>query len=104
MMLFSGEQHAIGELMFDWDEVGDNRHPTVMRYATFATRFREDSEFRRWFGGIVDALDDGLTQAATERLTRVQHRLVELMDLLDPDHVVYKERSKIADRAGSIDG
>lgn len=94
-MLFSGEQHAIGELMFKWEVVGDSRHPTVMRYATFAQRFRNEKEFRSWFNGIVDPLENELSGVARERLANVQNQLVDLMNLLDPEQAVYKRRSKI---------
>lgn len=94
-MLFSGEQHAIGELMFSWDVVGGARYPTVMRYATFAERFRNEEAFRGWFRGIVEPLEKGLSDVARERLADVQNHLVDLMDLLDPDHDVYKRRSKV---------
>lgn len=97
-MLFSGEQHAIGELMFKWEVVGDTRYPTVMRYATFAQRFRNQPEFRAWFTGIVGPLENGLTDVARARLADVQNHLVDLMELLDPDHDVYKRRSKIEAR------
>lgn len=95
LMLFSGEQHAIGELMFSWDVVGDARYPDVMRYATFAERFRGDEDFRRWFRGIIEPLESGLGDAGRARLATVQNQLVDLMDLLDPDQNVYKRRSKI---------
>lgn len=95
VMLFSGEQHAIGELMFSWDVVGDARFPSVMRYATFAERFQNEEHFRRWFQGIIDPLENGVTDVGRRRLAMVQNHLVDLMDLLDPEHNVYKRRSKV---------
>ncbi|WP_394554554.1 hypothetical protein ACDF64_07665 [Agromyces sp. MMS24-JH15] len=94
-MLFSGDQHAIGELMFSWDPVSGGRSPKVMRFATFSERFA-DPAFRQWFDPIVEELEpDGVSADAARRLAVVQRLLVDLMDTLDPYHAVYKRRRKV---------
>ncbi|GAA1789639.1 hypothetical protein GCM10009748_25450 [Agromyces lapidis] len=97
LMLFAGEQHAIGELMFRWEVVGERRFPSVMRYATFVARFRRDNDFRAWFDALLEPITNGIGDAGRSRLADVQNRLVDLMDLLDPSHSIYKQRAKIGD-------
>ena len=95
-MLFSGEQHAIGELMLSWQNVNGIRVPSVERYATFAGRFRNEDAFRAWFEPIEEGMQQTSDGQVRRRLTLVQHRLVELMDLLDPENHIYKKRTKVA--------
>ncbi len=42
-LFFSTEQRAIGELMVEWEQIGDTgiRIPKVMGYAAFLDRYRE---------------------------------------------------------------
>jgi hypothetical protein len=95
-ILFAGEQHAIGELMFQWDSTTGRRLPAVLRYASFAKRYRADPEFHRWFEGIVEGMTVVGNADVVARLSVVQNHLVDLMELLDPEHRVYKTRSRLA--------
>jgi len=89
LCLFRGEQRAIGEIMLTeragaapgalgWDCIG---------YAAFVTRL-EEREFSRWFRLLRRSLDDLRTDlpAHDRRLVQLQHHLLDLIGLMDPDH------------------
>ena len=84
-LFFSAEQRAIGELMCTWDihpETGA-RMVSVMGYATFERRFKDDPQFAKWFTSV----DAGMGLAAkgdVARLVEIQRALVALIDKLDP--------------------
>lgn len=98
-MLFAAEQHAIGELMFSWDNTPGGRTPSVSRYASFAKRFRDEThagqEFRTWLEAINEGMELLDSEPVRERLSQVQNHLVDLMNLLDPDNRLYKARNKL---------
>lgn len=94
-MLFSGEQHAIGELMLSWHTINGIRVPSVERYGTFAHRYRTDAAFRAWFEPIEEGIQQSDDRLVRQRLTLVQHRLVALMSVLDPENNLYKKREKV---------
>ncbi|WP_448006161.1 hypothetical protein [Agromyces bauzanensis] len=94
-MLFSGEQHAIGAAMFRWEDLGDRRVPSVMRFDEFSERFRHDGEFLEWFAGIEEGLTILRNKGSQHRLRRVQSLVVLLMDQLDPAHVVFSKRQPL---------
>ncbi len=82
-LFFTTEQRAIGELMCQWEVVSKVRTPTVMGYAAFVKKYREDSSFRDWFTPI----DEGMTlvaQGDVRRLADIQRALVDLIHELDP--------------------
>lgn len=88
LCLFRGEQRAVGEVMLTesdgvlpglprWDCMG---------YASFVRRLGEP-EVDRWFGTLrqsIDALAGGV-QTPGQRLTELQHALLALVILIDPD-------------------
>ncbi|GAA3855588.1 hypothetical protein [Streptomyces sedi] len=82
--LFRGHQRAIGELMIHPE--GGPGERRCLGYAEFSARLDDDAEFRRWFDGLLADVDGlvGGTGPAVERLTAIQHALVELIELLDP--------------------
>jgi len=96
MRLFSGEQRAIGEVMASATDGNCRRE--VIGYATFVT-MREDAAFSRWFAllqsNVIQLADEpGIHD---ERLVELQHRLVDLIEFLDPDaeHFPRRHRTKI---------
>lgn len=95
-MIFSSEQHAIGELMLTWEQVNGVRVPRVMRYASFAEKYRGDAAFSAWFKSIHDGMQLTNEQSVRHRLTHVQRHLVHLMNVLDPETRIYKARSKLS--------
>src|SRR5271166_6422129 len=81
--IFAGEQRAIGEALI---QTG-GRGPECMGYGTFLKTFGEGTD------PLIDALrmdvislGDGLGQAA-ERLKNLQHALVDLLEMLDPEYL-----------------
>jgi hypothetical protein len=69
-----------------------------MGYAAFVAS-QSDPDFARWFTRLGEAIDK-LRQGADDRpkrLVMVQHALIDLIDLLDPDHERFeKDRERIA--------
>jgi hypothetical protein len=84
-LFFSTEQRAIGELMLEWEQVGDTgvRIPKVHGYAKFLERYREDDGFRDWFAPVHAGMTE-VERGEIDRLVRIQHELVALIDELDP--------------------
>lgn len=101
-LLLNGEQHSIGALMFRWEDLGDRRVPSVMRFAEFATLYRTDGDFREWFAGIEEGLSNLESTSSKARLRRIQSLAVLLMDQLDPGHIVFKKRDPLEPR-GELD-
>jgi hypothetical protein len=86
--LYRGHQRAIGELMLMPVEGHTTAGPRYecMGYAAFVAAL-EDPAFAKWFtrlGDAVDRLRDD-ERNRPERLVRVQHALIDLINLLDPD-------------------
>lgn len=83
-LFFTTEQRAIGELMLSFDTYADgSRVPHVMGYAAFVERYRADEDFYRWFGPVLTGMDL-VAKGDNRRLVAIQHRLVDLIDELDP--------------------
>jgi hypothetical protein len=89
LRLFRGEQRAVGELMVVPVPMptGDVPRWECMGYAAFSAAMR-DPDFHAWFAPVADGVKD---LAAVEdgdfpqRLTELQHALIDLMDVLDRD-------------------
>lgn len=83
-MLWRGQQMAIGEMMTEKE--GDEWH--CIGYSTFVERY-QDPKFNRWFKPIEKSLKDLVAarekhdSVATYRLRRLQHRLIDLITMLD---------------------
>jgi hypothetical protein len=84
-MLWRGQQMAIGEMMTEKE--GEEWH--CIGYSTFVRKYREDEFFHNWFKPIEKSLQDLVLarerhdSVATYRLRRLQHRLIDLITLLD---------------------
>lgn len=89
LMLFKGEQRAIGEIMLNpmRGEKG------IIGYATFVKQLN-DPDFSKWF----TRLEKDIEQLATEkfdydeRLIFLQNSLTDLINYLDPDFIYYAEK------------
>jgi hypothetical protein len=93
LRLFAGEQRAIGEALIQ----NGARGPECMGYGTFLKTFSKGvnlliDELR----ADVMSLEDGLCQA-NERLTNLQHSLIDLLKMLDPEYLRFPEsrRTKV---------
>jgi hypothetical protein len=83
-LVWRGEQRAIGECMID----RGNGEPQCLGYASFVEQ--RDSKFGPWLTRLEGNLEE-ITTKPNRRLVELQHALVDLIDVLDPQHVRYSE-------------
>jgi hypothetical protein len=89
LRLFRGEQRAIGEVLLTrTDNPSDRVGPRwdCLGYAAFV-KAQDDKDTARWFTTLladVDRLAEGLDEHR-DRLVALQHALLDLISLLDPD-------------------
>ena len=86
MRLFRDEQRAIGECLVE-TAAEDPRGQRCLGYVQFVERLENDTSFSRWFGRLsreIDSLSHPSSQRL-DRLMRVQHELVAVIEFLDPD-------------------
>jgi len=95
--VFWGDKRAIGEIMIVERGTGDAARPDCLGYAEFVERM-EDPRFARWFGQlrtdlpeIAEAIRD---HRPPERLIRLHGRLIDVLDVLDPDCLRVPEESR----------
>ncbi|RZT84842.1 hypothetical protein EV383_1698 [Pseudonocardia sediminis] len=94
--VYRGQQRAIGELMIVElaDPLQSGLRSTCLGYAAFVER-RTEPPMSRWLDRIEARVAD-LTGPDVARLVEVQHALIDLVDLLDPDRVRFRtNRDKI---------
>ncbi|MFG2895047.1 hypothetical protein [Streptomyces sp. NPDC048248] len=87
LRLFRDEQRAIGECLVDTAAAEDALGQRCLGYVQFVERLENDALFSRWFarlGREIDSLSSPSAQRL-DRLIRVQHELVAVIDFLDPD-------------------
>jgi hypothetical protein len=92
--IFNGQQRAIGEIMIKAD--GDEGRLETLGYAGFLACLQKP-EFDRWFVDLradIDALANEPDAEHAERLVALQQALVELIDLLDPNHVRFQSSER----------
>ncbi len=97
--LLRGQQRALGEVMVEEMPSG-NRDDCgqCLGYATFIERLGKDPPFRRWFEPLRADIEELATDdAGYERLVRMQHDLIDLIDFLDDPPVRFSkaQRTKI---------
>lgn len=89
LMLFKGEQRAIGEIMLNpmKDEKG------IIGYATFVKQLN-DPNFAKWFTRLEKDIEQLATEKfyLVERLISLQNSLIDLINYLDPDYIYYAEK------------
>jgi hypothetical protein len=100
LYLYRGHQRAIGELMLARVEGQTTAGPRYecMGYAAFIAA-HEDPAFAKWFTRFGDAIDRlrNDKRYRPERLVRVQHALIDLIDLLDRDRARFPQnRDRLA--------
>lgn len=91
--IFAGEQRALGEALIQTGVRGAE----CMGYGAFLKTFNNGiNPLVDAVRGDVSSLGSGLSQA-TERLTNLQHALIDLLTMLDPDYLRFPEnrRSKL---------
>ena len=80
LMIWREEQRAIGELMRI-----DSDPPRCLSFDSFTRRY--DERFSVWFGAFAAQLDP-MSTPSSERLTRLQRLLADLICELDVDRIV----------------
>lgn len=105
MRVFRGEQRAIGETMtVALGDAGGGRAHESLGYAEFVDR-RQAAEFNRWFERLARDLELLASEpdAHLERVTLLQNRLIDVLEIFDPDCIRFpvERRSRLPlDRAG----
>lgn len=86
LRLFRDEQRAIGECLVETADA-DPRGQRCLGYVQFVERLENDGSFGRWFARLSREIDSVPRPASDvfDRLTRVQHELVAVIEFLDPD-------------------
>ena len=90
-MVFRAEQRAIGEVMIGADG-------TVLGFAAFSRAYGGDPVFAGWFAKLAHDLEAVRHEERPEhyRLRLLQGRLMDLVDLLDPQRVRFgSERDRL---------
>jgi hypothetical protein len=91
--IFAGEQRALGEALIQTGARG----PECMGYGAFLKNFDSGvNPLVDALRGEMTSLENGLNRAA-ERLTKLQHALIDLLAMLDPDYLRFPQnrRSKL---------
>ena len=82
--LFTGEQRAIGEIMISPLPSAEETTYECIGYASFVKKMSEE-EFSQWFSKLQDDVAKLAEEKADmERLILLHHRLIDLIDFLDP--------------------
>ena len=83
--LFTGEQRAIGEIMISPLPSDEETTYECIGYASFVKKMG-DREFSQWFSKLHDDIEKLAEEKPdVERLMLLQHRLIDLIDFLDPN-------------------
>ncbi|MDN3261537.1 hypothetical protein QWJ26_17240 [Streptomyces sp. CSDS2] len=91
--LFRGEQRALGELMIS----SDGEEPGCIGYVDFCNRLDNERDFADWFTSLEESIRQlGDNYYSESRLITIQHSLVELIGILDPDSERFPQHSRSA--------
>ncbi|WP_405793521.1 hypothetical protein [Streptomyces sp. NBC_01506] len=83
--IFRTDQRAVGEIMIDPDsEPGERR---CIGYAAFCAQLTAEGAFCEWTRELLDHVELAAREPdkARDRLARIQHQLIDLIDLLDAE-------------------
>jgi hypothetical protein len=96
--IFRTDQRALGELMIEPDSKPGERR--CIGYAAFCSTLAADGEPAEWIKELIDHVEFAAHEPdmAQGRLTRLQHQLIDLIDLLDPQGQRFptRQRSRFA--------
>jgi len=88
-LVFRGDQRAIGEIMIEPQfstELG------CLGYAAFCKKLDTERSFAAWFKTLLRDIDElAADEAPRPRLTTLQHRLIDLINFLDPDSIRFPD-------------
>jgi hypothetical protein len=82
--IFRADQRALGELMIEADSKPGERR--CQGYAAFCSMLAAGGAFSEWVQELLDHVEAAAHEpdTARDRLTLLQHQLIDLIDLLDP--------------------
>jgi DNA-binding CsgD family transcriptional regulator len=91
--IFRADQRAIGELMI---HARPDDELTSIGYAEFCLRLDSDATFERWFASLSASVENLATSGdpSHPRLVALQHNLVDLINLLDPEAYRFPDRHR----------
>ncbi len=96
--IFRADQRALGELMIKTDSKPGERR--CLGYAAFCSMLAAGGAFGEWGQELLDQVELAAHEPdmARDRLTRLQHQLIDLVDLLDPrgQRFLSEQRSRFA--------
>jgi hypothetical protein len=83
--IFRANQRALGEVMIDPDSKPGERR--CLGYAAFCATLISGAASAEWVQELIDHVELAAREPgkAQDRLTRLQHQLIDLIDLLDPE-------------------
>ena len=83
--LFRGEQRAAGEVMLLHRHSGEKAAYECLGYSEFVAKL-DDEHFAHWFARLEESIRLLICEPRQhlQRLTQLQHALVDLIDFLDP--------------------
>lgn len=94
--IFRADQRALGEIMIDPDSKPGERR--CLGYAAFCSMFSPGRAAAEWIQELIDHVELAAREPdrAQDRLIRLQHQLMDLVDLLDPEGQRFpsKQRSR----------
>ena len=82
--VFRGRQRAIAELMMVPTGASEGPRNESIGYAAFCRRLDDDAAFAAWFGRLREDVEAAVSRDRDDRLIRLQHDLIDLIDHLDP--------------------
>jgi hypothetical protein len=93
--LFRGEQRAIGEIIISPQSAEPGQSQRCIGYAEFVAKL-DDPGFARWFTGLEGSIDLLAREHGqhNERLIELQQALIDLVELLDPEHAHISEKRR----------
>lgn len=89
--IFRSDQRAMGELMItDGHDAAGQPRSDCLGYATFVRNLRDDRYFTDWFADLLRWVEELRDNAGNLlRLRRLQHALLDVVDVIDHDHRRY---------------
>jgi hypothetical protein len=74
----------IAELMMTPTGASEGPRNESIGYAAFCRRLDDDPAFAAWFGRLREDVEAAVSRDRDDRLIRLQHDLIDLIDHLDP--------------------
>jgi hypothetical protein len=88
-LVLRGDQRAIGEIMI---ESQSSEGLGCIGYAAFCAKLDTEESFADWFKTLMRDIDELVTdEVPRPRLITLQHRLIDLINFLDPDSIRFPD-------------